>query len=278
VNGLEGELRIQRILVALDASSQSRPALETAAELASRLGAELIGLFVEDINVLRVAELPFAMEVGPFSALSRRLQVPELERQFRAQAALMRRALAAIAERMGVPWDFRIARGTVALEILSAEAEADLVIVGKGRWPMRRRLGSTTQTVVFKGRGLTLVLHEGRTLTVPVVAVYDGSVQGEKALEAAGQLVKAKDGSLSVLVVASDAASAQKLEESARGDLYKRGQQGEVRVMIRPTLPRLVFAVQGMGPVVLPSTKEFLCDEPLCEFISIIRNPVLLVR
>jgi nucleotide-binding universal stress UspA family protein len=278
VNEPEEKLSIQRILVALDASSQSQPTLETAAELASRLGAELIGLFVEDINLLRVAELPFAVEVGPFSTLSRRLQVPELERQFRAQAALMRRALAAVAERMGVPWDFRTARGTVALEILSAEEEADLVILGKGRWSTRKRLGSTTQTVVFQGRGLTLVLHEGRTLTVPVVAVYDGSVQAEKALEAARQLVRAKDGSLKVLVIAPEASSAQGLEKAVRAQLEERGEEAEIRVMIKPTLPRLIFAVQGMGPVVVPTNTEYLCDEPLCEFISMIRNPVLLVR
>jgi len=278
VNELEGKLSIQKILVALDASSLSRPALETAAEMASRLGAELIGLFVEDITLLRVAELPLAMEVGPLSRLSRRLQIPELEKQFRAQAAIMRHSLANVAERLGLTWEFRIVRGKVALEILSAEEEADLVIVGKCRWPMGKRLGSTTQTVVFKGRCLTLVLHESCTLGLPVVAVYDGSVQGEKALKAAGQLVWLKDGSLMVLVVASDAASAQKLANSVREHFNVRGQESKIRIMIRPTLPRLIFAVQGLGPVVVPTNMEFLCDGPLCEFISMIKNPVLLVR
>ena len=97
-------------------------------------------------------------------------------------------------------------------------------------------------------------------------------------MEAAGQLVRAKDGSLKVLVIAPDASSAQGLENAVRTHLEKRGEEAEIRVMIKPTLPRLIFAVQGMGPVVVPVNKEFLCDEPLCEFISMIRNPVLLVR
>ncbi|OPL17280.1 MAG: hypothetical protein AVO38_00875 [delta proteobacterium ML8_D] len=280
MNGIEGKFSIKKILVALDASSLSRPALETAAELASRLGAELIGLFVEDITLLRVAELPLAMEVGPLSRLSRRLQIPELEKQFRAQAAIMRHSLANVAKRLGLTWEFRIARGKVALEILSAEEEADLVIVGKCRWPMGKRLGSTTQTLVFKGRCLTLVLHESCTFGLPVVAIYDGSVQGGKALKAAEQLVGLKDGSMMVLVTASDAASAEKLADSVRLHFNIKGQEqeSEIRIMIRPTLPRLIFAVQGMGPVVVPANTEFLYEGSLCEFISTIRNSVLLVR
>ena len=47
------QLSIRRILVALDASPASLSAMQNAVELAARLGAELIGLFVEDINLLR---------------------------------------------------------------------------------------------------------------------------------------------------------------------------------------------------------------------------------
>ena len=49
----------RRILVALDASAHSHAALAAAVALAARLHAEIEGLFVEDINLLRLAELPF---------------------------------------------------------------------------------------------------------------------------------------------------------------------------------------------------------------------------
>ncbi|MGD9028912.1 MAG: universal stress protein, partial [Anaerolineae bacterium] len=57
------ELTIRRILIALDASSHSIAALRAAARLASSLEAELHGLFVEDINLLRAAGLPMAREL-----------------------------------------------------------------------------------------------------------------------------------------------------------------------------------------------------------------------
>ena len=80
------ELAIRRILVALDGSYHSLAALEAAAELAASLEAELHGLFVEDVNLLRVAGSPVAREVCyPFSRTTRPNQ-RTMERQLRAQA------------------------------------------------------------------------------------------------------------------------------------------------------------------------------------------------
>jgi nucleotide-binding universal stress UspA family protein len=98
---------IRRILVALDASRQSVAALQVAADLASHLEAELVGLFVEDINLLRLAELPFAREVGSYSATRRRLNTRQVERQLKVQAERARRALEAYADRASVRWSLR---------------------------------------------------------------------------------------------------------------------------------------------------------------------------
>ena len=57
------EFVVRRILVALDASTQSLAALRTAVTLAAELGAELEGLFVEDTNLMRMAMLPVARRV-----------------------------------------------------------------------------------------------------------------------------------------------------------------------------------------------------------------------
>ena len=56
-------MQIKRIIVALDASAHSQAAMDAAASIAELLEAELIGVFVEDINLVRVAQLPFVREV-----------------------------------------------------------------------------------------------------------------------------------------------------------------------------------------------------------------------
>ena len=75
---------IKQILVAVDGSPSSLSALENSVELAARLNAELVGLFVEDINLLRATQLPFTREISFFSSGLRRLEAAELERQLRA--------------------------------------------------------------------------------------------------------------------------------------------------------------------------------------------------
>ncbi|MEJ2163975.1 MAG: hypothetical protein P8X90_00500 [Desulfobacterales bacterium] len=98
--------------------------MQHAADLAERLEAELIGLFVEDINLLRVAGLPFVREISFFSPTLRRLESIEMEHQLRAQAEQMRRIVAQTAEQRGVSWQFRVTRGPVAAEVLAAGADA----------------------------------------------------------------------------------------------------------------------------------------------------------
>jgi len=271
------DLKIKRILLALDASQKSLAALETAAELAGRLGAELRGLFVEDIDLLRMAEFPFAAEVGGFSLTVRRIQLPELEMQLRAQANHMKKTMAAISAREGVPWEFRVVRGPVASEIILAAAECDLIIVGKRGWSMSKRLGSTVKMLISQGKGLTLILEPGVTFMVPAVAVYDGKEISRKVLDAAAALVKVKQGQLVILAIGETRQDALDFGEAARSYMKERGLEGYVSTLIKPTLQKLTDAVRHLGPVVL-SCRDPLYGCELCELVNMIENSVLLVR
>lgn len=121
-------MRIRRIIVGLEPAPRSRAVLEAAAELAVRMEAELVGLFVESQDLLHFAGLPFAREVGFTSATKRALDVESMERALRALAKEAQGTLAAIAERTPVQWSFRVARGSLAAELFAAVEEADLVI------------------------------------------------------------------------------------------------------------------------------------------------------
>lgn len=276
---------IRRIMVALDASPRNVEMIETAARLAARLGAELTGLFVEDIDLLRMTEFPFASEIGFFSPVSRRLSSGRMEREFRAQANWMRRILAGIAERKNVVWEFRVVRGSIVPELLTAGEEADLLILGKvGRSLIQRgRIGSTVRLLLHQRPGLTMILHEMRAFTAPapVIAVYDGSVEGRKALDAAGRLKETEEIPLRVIILADSGDSARKLEKEAVEKMSGEGWQAEVRRLINPSLAGLAMAAQreGPGPVVIPcSGKHLLAGEALCTLVNEIANPVLIVR
>ena len=121
-------MKIRRIVMGLELAPFSRPVLEAAVALAQRMEAELVGLFVEDEDLLHFAGLPFAREVGISSATPRALDVESMERALRALAKDAQETLAALAERTPVRWSFRVVRGSLAAELIAAAGEADLII------------------------------------------------------------------------------------------------------------------------------------------------------
>ena len=84
--------------------------------------AELLGLFIEDAELLRFAALPFAVEVGLASAARRSLDLAAVERSLRAQAAELRLALATALEPAHV-WSLRVERAAPARAVAAALAE-----------------------------------------------------------------------------------------------------------------------------------------------------------
>lgn len=277
----EHEIAIRRILVALDASPHSEAALDAAAQLAARLSAELHGLFVEDINLLRLAELPFAREVGFFTATRRRLDIRALERQLRVQARRAQQRLSAIAERDRLQWSFRVARGAIASELLAASSDVDLVILGKSGWSLRRRrrLGSTARALVFGAPALTLILQEGTCLGLPVMAVYDGSQSATRTLAAAAFLARSQEGPVTVVIIDGEE-DVEELRDQAADQLRKLGVQGRYRPLTRSSVPGLARMVQaeGCGTLVLPAESALLEDEALLALLDEIDAPTLFVR
>lgn len=213
---------IRRILVALDASVSSLAALEAAVALASRLEAELIGLFVEDVNLLKLAALPFAREVGFPSARRRRLGSVEMERALRAQASRAQAALIAAAGRQSVRCSFRVVRGEVTAQVLEAATEVDLLALGRA--PLRAwRASSTSRVIVSAAARPVLLLTPGTPARPPVACVYDGSAEAKSALLLARRLVQAESDTLTILIVARDADEAQCLRKQAAGHMAGSG-------------------------------------------------------
>ena len=151
------------MIVGLEALPRSRAALRAAAEIAARTEVELLALFVEDINLLQWAGLPFAREVGYASAVSRAPDPVALERRLRALAQETERALAALAQGTPLRWSYQVARGALMTELLAAAAETDLVVsAALAEWTPRR-LASSARTAV-------LLVHELVRPGTPVVA------------------------------------------------------------------------------------------------------------
>jgi nucleotide-binding universal stress UspA family protein len=282
VNKSERELTIKRILVALDASTHSLAALEAAASLAANLHAELIGLFVEDENLLHLAGLPFSHELSSSSAVRQPMSSEKMERQLRLQASQARRAMQMAAERVEARWSFRTVRGQVTASVLAAALEADLLAMGRVSRPLfsHRRLGSTAREASTRtGRSVLLVQH-GRNLNYPVLVTYDGTRLAGQALETAAKMAQASSDELNVLLLAKSREDANQLREDLSTDLEQRGLKVQFHWLPEATVDNLVTLVQasencvlvlgGENPLLEASAIQELLDRTDC--------PVMLVR
>lgn len=276
------QLAIRRILVALDTSAHSLAALEVAARLAASVHAELIGLFVEDENLLRLAALPFAKEVRwPFSS-RRVLDEARMERELHLMASQAKRALAMAAEQAETEWTFRVVRGTVANEVLKAALEADLLSLGRASRPLTRRvrLGSTAQAAAIRSSHLVLLARKNADPELPIVVTYDGSQVSERVLDAAVHMAQVSDSNLIVLVMADDAEKAPHLGEEANRLLQNRVAHAEYRYLPDNGDETLsdILQQERCSLIVLGGESERLQGQHLRELLDELDCPVLLVR
>lgn len=116
-------MKVRRIVATLQPQRPARERVPAIADLARRMEAELLGLFVEDIELLHFAGLPFAHELGEASAVRRQVDVSAMERQMRARADELRAALTEALDEGPVQWTFRVERGPVQRQVLAAGIE-----------------------------------------------------------------------------------------------------------------------------------------------------------
>jgi nucleotide-binding universal stress UspA family protein len=215
VSSADRTFEIRRILVALDASPHSLAALKAAAELAARLQADLLGLFVEDIVLLDLADSPYAREILYPAATQARLSRASMESELKALAEQARKALATTAGQSQVRWSFRIVRGEVTTEVLAAAGEFDLLAMGKIGWSLgsQARMGSTAREAARSAVPVLLLPEHALPPGARLLVRYDGSSAAELAVLAAAQLATSGAANLTVLLAAEDRRRADELKD-----------------------------------------------------------------
>lgn len=208
----EGELGVKStpdyILVALDTSPYSTAALLSAAEVAAAFNLELRGIYVEDVNLLNLCGLPFGLEIGSFTAKPRRLEHARMERDFQIQAAMLRKTMADIAGRQRLSWSFKVVRGGVTNELLSAVSTAHMVSLGRVGTTPGKRTGSTAQAIVRNTQRPVIVQGPQKSLSGPFVVVYLGDESSDNAVKLAIQLAKQRGASIAISTLAEHRAQA----------------------------------------------------------------------
>ena len=256
---------IKQILVALDTPGRSAELIERAAMLALQLQAGLTGLFVEDINLLRLAALPFAHELPYDSLPERRLDQLLMERALRARATAIQKHLASSAGRANIPWSFQVRRGHVLEELLASAPTTDLLIIGE-----------FDQTIVSAGDRPSMLrqilLHSSCSVwaqhcnpdsTRAVLVLYDASATSNRALQLASRMARDDTGqSLLVLLPPDGSPHSQKLQQRAAQHLGRDHLQLRYLPLTEFSASRLLAVMRQQRGRVLVAAEETLAAKP----------------
>ncbi len=197
----------RRILVPIPVDEASWDALTLAASMAKALRAEIRGLFVEDLDALAAASLPFTRVIAFQSGRLGALEVTQVEAAFRAQASRARQRLGAFCERQAVAWSFEVANRQ-ALTAVEPEEAADTN--DAGRAAPARGLLLLDRRALRPARQATALLRLAQSHS-DAVAIWDTMARspmqvvlvyrGDSAnLELAAHLAQAMDIPLRILV------------------------------------------------------------------------------
>ena len=265
----------RRILVALEAGESAPALLEAAANLAAGLHAELVGLFVEDSELLDAADLPVTRSIPSHAQAQMPLDARLMRRALRIWETKAGDALASAAERWRVKWSFRVVRGTMEEQILAEARSDDLLALGTpGKAVRRARLAAASRAVAERAPCSVLLIQAAGGANRPVAVIYDGS---ERALVTGERLARIYGRPLVVLAVGdSEAATAGLVRQAVlwcdrhRGGARVRGHTldsaAEICEALKSQYPSMLV-LDPLGELVRRFELESLLDEITCSVL-----------
>ena len=114
---------MKSVVIVVNNSPQTLNNLDLAADLAARMKARLDALFVEDIDLLNLAGLPFAVEVDPTSGEQRKLSALTVTSQLQHRARRLQQQLRSAGGSRNVVTSLRVVRGAYFAEAMRASAD-----------------------------------------------------------------------------------------------------------------------------------------------------------
>jgi hypothetical protein len=140
-----------------------------------------MGLFVEDVNLLRTAAYSFTREMGLISGVSRPLELEEVERALRTRAQNARSALAEVAAELQLRWSFQTVRGTGVAPLLALSNGPSVAVMA----PRTAAAHARAQMLRRPSKGSTVGAQ-------PIAAIYDGSEPSLVSIRVAALLARSR--------------------------------------------------------------------------------------
>lgn len=274
---------IDRIVVAVDTSTENVRSLEAAADFAALLQAELFALFVDNPELERLEKLSSSRKINLPQGFGTSIDPGSIQRELQAHASRARQLLARASDQRRLEWSFERVRGSIREHLDDYSGQGDLVVAesaGRALGPGLRMEPSTRSAVESIERPI-LYLQRGPVPTRSVVAVYDDSPEAEAVLDAALHLVGGPVSLLTVLLPAEDRERADELQDRAEETLTAAGVPAHFRRINPHEVEWVVDAIEDLhGDLLIQSAHApFLKDRESTEhLLDELDCPVLMLQ
>lgn len=243
-------------------------ALQVAVDLAGLLGLDLFGLFIENSDLLGLAALPFAREIGSLGGDWRPLEADRLLYDLRLEASSIERRFARAVKRLNRAWRFEIVRGCAADTFGTITGIGDIVMLIEPANPAERATAQflTMAQAAFRSTAAVLLVPPRLARrTGPVVAV--ATREDDPSIEAAALIAAAAREDL--VILATDDA------RDASHPAARRVLRADVRVLADPAAMAGAFGPEAERLVVV--TRQRL-TEHIASAVAVARGvPVLVI-
>jgi hypothetical protein len=270
---------IERVVIQLDAASETHDAIDTAARLAAHEQAPLQGIFVEDEDLLGLAILPFARQVS-LGAGSEPLTLDHVEWQLRVAADRARLDLAAAAERHGVAWSFEVVRGSSVAARFGA-SQRYLVVAGALTRPVagQFRVECRWWSSINAAPGPFLLARRAWEASGAVLIMLRDRSQGSvRLLDAAGRIAEARNTTMT-LICTAELAGAEGFETWIADHLVPHSGSPQIE-LAPPDATALLQRMLELDCGLLAVEASFMEDRPdrMRELVERLACDLLVVR
>ena len=179
------DIAVKRILLAVSSIHDLTP-ISTAITLAEQLQAQLETLFVEDINLLHLAELPFAQELDSISGELRPVTLSLMEQSLQAEVHRIRNTLVSTSQGKRVQWNLSVVRGNYFSEAMNVSNVDILFMPGSKRVSMAKKKACPTDKPRYKSQ--------------PIFVYFNGNQESQRALVLANKMALSMNIELIVLL------------------------------------------------------------------------------
>jgi hypothetical protein len=273
---------VSRIIVGWQSHAAIDPSVEAATLLAAATEAEVVGLFVEDNDLIKLAGQPFVRPLTLGDDSSKPVTRATIVAAYARGATVCRRVLSAQAGKADVKWTFSTERGELPAKIRDIAASNDFVVLpgdaqGFGAKQLMDELRSSPTNV----RGILLVgLRQPASQMGPVIAIDDGDDKGEHTIRLAVRIAMVRGRSLVLFVVAATDTEADQIMRRA-----EKLASPNVTLSARrfpPGSAQLIAAATGeFAPVFIVGDRQgepFGDDKSVLSLLRACNAPVLLLR